>query len=54
MIVLPAILGGKPIRKLPLPYAKQYIDDNDCEAVTRVLKSDFLTTGQKLLRNLKM
>lgn len=43
--MLPAILGGEPIRKKPLPYAKQYIDDEDCEAVNKVLKSDFLTTG---------
>ncbi|MGG1676528.1 UDP-4-amino-4,6-dideoxy-N-acetyl-beta-L-altrosamine transaminase [Neobacillus sp. NRS-1170] len=45
--MLPAILGGNPIRTKPLPYAKQYIDDNDCEAVNAVLKSDFLTTGPK-------
>ncbi|TVY07209.1 UDP-4-amino-4,6-dideoxy-N-acetyl-beta-L-altrosamine transaminase [Paenibacillus cremeus] len=43
--MLPAILGGTPIRSNPLPYAKQYIDDNDCRAVSEVLKSDFLTTG---------
>lgn len=45
--MLPAILGGEPIRKKPLPYAKQYIDNDDCKAVTDVLKSDFLTTGPK-------
>jgi perosamine synthetase len=45
--MLPAILGGEPIRKSPLPYAKQYIDDEDCFAVNEVLKSDFLTTGPK-------
>ncbi|MDF2536395.1 MAG: UDP-4-amino-4,6-dideoxy-N-acetyl-beta-L-altrosamine transaminase [Bacillales bacterium] len=41
----PAILGGDPIRKKPLPYASQSIDQKDCDAVTEVLKSDFLTTG---------
>lgn len=45
--MLPAILGGTPIRKEPLPYAKQYIDDGDCREVINVLKSDFLTTGPK-------
>ncbi|MFY2158379.1 UDP-4-amino-4,6-dideoxy-N-acetyl-beta-L-altrosamine transaminase [Cytobacillus firmus] len=45
--MLPAILGGKPIRNKPLPYAKQSIDDKDCEEVIKVLKSDFLTTGPK-------
>lgn len=43
----PAILGGVPIRNESegIPYAKQYIDDDDCRAVEAVLKSDFLTTG---------
>lgn len=44
----PAIYGGTPIRNRPLPYAKQYIDDDDCLAVNEVLKSDFLTTGPKV------
>ncbi|MGA1824433.1 MAG: UDP-4-amino-4,6-dideoxy-N-acetyl-beta-L-altrosamine transaminase [bacterium] len=30
------------------PYSKQYIDDEDIEAVKKVLKSDFLTTGPKV------
>ncbi len=41
----PAILGGKPIRVYGLPYAKQYVDDDDCKAVNEVLRGDFLTTG---------
>lgn len=45
--MLPAILGGNPVRTSPLPYAKQYIDNDDCDAVTKVLRSDFLTTGPK-------
>ena len=28
-----------------IPYNKQYIDDDDIQAVIRSLKSDFLTTG---------
>ena len=39
--MLPAIAGGKPIRDKPLPYAKQYVDEDDCLAVNEVLKSDF-------------
>ncbi|WP_313233173.1 UDP-4-amino-4,6-dideoxy-N-acetyl-beta-L-altrosamine transaminase [Tissierella praeacuta] len=44
----PAILGGIPIRNKPLPYARQYVNDEDCLAVNEVLKSDFLTTGPKV------
>lgn len=43
----PALLGGKPVRNRPLPYARQYVDDEDCLEVNKVLKSDFLTTGPK-------
>lgn len=42
-----ALFGGNPIREQILPYARQYIDDMDLEAVNEVLKSDFLTTGPK-------
>ena len=28
-----------------IPYGRQWIDEKDIEAVTAVLKSDFLTTG---------
>ena len=44
----PAIIGGKPIRNNLLPYAKQYIDEDDCKSVSEVLNSDFLTTGPKV------
>lgn len=43
-----AILGGTPIRVEPLSYGKQYIDEADIEAVTKVLKSPFLTCGPKV------
>lgn len=32
-----------------IPYGKQYIDDDDIEAVVDVLRSDFLTTGPKIV-----
>lgn len=43
-----AIDGGKPIRNSYLSYGKQYIDDEDINAVVDVLKNDFLTTGPQI------
>lgn len=43
-----AIDGGKPIRKTYLPYGRQWIDDDDIQAVVDVLKSDWITTGAKV------
>lgn len=40
-----AINGGKPIRDNYIVYGRQWIDDADIEAVTAILKGDFLTTG---------
>lgn len=40
--------GGEPVRKARLSYGHQYIDDADIQAVTKVLKSDFLTCGPKV------
>ncbi|OCN02814.1 UDP-4-amino-4,6-dideoxy-N-acetyl-beta-L-altrosamine transaminase [Clostridium sp. W14A] len=40
-----AVNGGKPVRDTFLSYGRQYIDGDDIAAVTRVLKSDFLTCG---------
>ncbi|GGE36242.1 spore coat protein [Pullulanibacillus camelliae] len=37
-----------PVRDTYLPYGKQYLDDEDIQAVISVLKSDFLTTGPKI------
>lgn len=42
---IPAIRGGQPVRSSMLPYGRQWIDRDDCEAVMQVLRSDFLTTG---------
>lgn len=43
-----AINGGTPVRSTPLSYGKQYIDDADIQAVTEVLKSDYLTCGPRI------
>jgi len=40
-----AINGGTPVRPKMLPYGRQWVDENDIEAVVRVLRSDWLTTG---------
>ncbi len=42
---LPAILGGTPVRDRKIYYGHQCIEDDDIEAVVRVLKSDTLTCG---------
>jgi len=34
--------------KIPIPYGKQWIDEDDIEAVVEVLKSDWLTCGPKV------
>lgn len=43
-----AINGGTPVRNAMLPYGKQSIDQDDIDAVSRVLTSDFLTTGPEV------
>ena len=43
-----ALHGGKPVRNKMIPYGRQYIDDNDIQAVTDVLKSPYLTTGPNI------
>ena len=43
-----AINGGKPVRDTYLPYAQQWVDEEDVGEVVKVLKSDFLTTGPKI------
>ena len=40
-----AIHGGAPVRKTLLPYGRQWIDEEDVQAVGEVLRSDWLTTG---------
>jgi perosamine synthetase len=43
-----AIDGGTPVRKTLLPYGHQSIAEDDIQAVTEVLRSDWLTTGPKV------
>jgi perosamine synthetase len=43
-----AIHGGSPVRQKLLPYGRQSLDDADIQAVVKVLKSDWLTTGPKV------
>jgi perosamine synthetase len=43
-----AIRGGTPVRSTPLPYGKQWIDEEDITAVVDVLRSEWLTTGPKI------
>lgn len=43
-----AINGGSPIRQNKISYGRQWIDDDDIQAVSNVLKSDFLTCGPKV------
>lgn len=40
-----AIHGGMPVRNTPLGYGRQFIDEEDIQAVVTVLKSDYLTCG---------
>ncbi len=39
------IFGGKPVRETKISYGRQCIEEDDIEAVTKVLKSDYLTCG---------
>lgn len=41
----PAIAGGKPVRQTLLPYAQQWINEEDIDVVSNVLRGDYLTTG---------
>lgn len=40
-----AIMGGEPVAKKPIYYGRQYVDDQDVEAVVKILTSDYLTCG---------
>ncbi len=45
MKATPAIEGGSPVRARYLPYAQPWIDEDDIQAVTDVLRTTWLTTG---------
>jgi perosamine synthetase len=40
-----ALHGGAPVRTTALPYARQTVEEDDVQAVTAALRSDWLTTG---------
>lgn len=42
-----AIFGGTAVRTSPLTYGRQYIDEDDVQAVVDTLRSDYLTCGPK-------
>ena len=44
-----AIHGGTPVRETLLPYGRQSLDEGDIESVVEVLRSDWLTTGPKVV-----
>jgi perosamine synthetase len=44
-----AVDGGVPVRGSLLPYGRQHLDEEDIRAVIAVLRSDWLTTGPKVL-----
>lgn len=48
MTVKLAIDGGRPVRETPLPYGRQWLDEEDISAVVEVLRSDWLTTGPRI------
>jgi len=43
-----AINGGKPVRKEKIYYGRQWIEEEDINAVVNVLRSDFITCGPKV------
>ena len=43
-----AIDGGDPVRRKPLPYGRQWVDEEDVAAVAAALRSDWLTTGPRV------
>ncbi len=45
-----AIFGGEPVRKNKIFYGKQWIDEDDIEAVTEVLRSDYVTCGPNVTK----
>lgn len=43
-----AVFGGVPVREQPIHYGKQCIEQDDIDAVTQVLRSDYLTCGPRI------
>ncbi|MCD9022322.1 UDP-4-amino-4,6-dideoxy-N-acetyl-beta-L-altrosamine transaminase [Cohnella silvisoli] len=45
---IPALHGGRPMRKTMLAYGQQWLDEADIESVVQVLRGDFITQGPKI------
>ncbi len=45
---LPAVLGGKPVREEKIYYGRQWVGEDDIEAVANVLRSDYITCGPQV------
>lgn len=43
-----AIFGGTPVRETPIHYGRQFIDQDDIDAVVATLKSDLITCGPRV------
>jgi len=43
-----AVHGGRPVRETYLSYGRQWIDDEDIQAVVETLRSPYLTQGPKI------
>ena len=43
-----AIFGGTPVRETPICYGRQFIDQDDIDAVVETLKSDLITCGPRV------
>lgn len=44
----PALFGGKPVRDNKIFYGRQWIDEDDCKAITETLLSPYITCGPKV------
>jgi dTDP-4-amino-4,6-dideoxygalactose transaminase len=49
-VAAPALAGGQPVRSAPLPYGRHELDEEDVDAVVRVLRSQTLTGGAEVQR----
>ena len=45
---LPAILGGTPVREDKIFYGRQWVNEDDIEAVRKVLEGPYITCGPKV------
>ena len=48
-----AIFGGTPVREQPLGYGKQWIEEDDIQAVAEVLRNGDLTCGPMIAAEIK-